>query len=245
MRQYIPYIIIVVLLFLLGYGYYLNQNKDKTIAISNQNILALTDSLNISETKNGELIADKAVLISTNGDLKDLNSVLSDQIKEINGKVIRLTNTVFELRSRGPIILHDTLHVFNNDSLLVKWQKDVHFDKYNYRFIAGQTSISKKNDVIFNQSRTILTKDVIGVSLTTGLREVDDKIMIFVTSSYPGFSVTKLDGAEIDPKKNPIYKEFVQKKKPWGIGVQVGYGGTKDGLSPYIGGGISYNFIRF
>lgn len=36
-------------------------------------------------------------------------------------------------------------------------------------------------------------------------------------------------------------------KKPsrWGIGVQAGYGISREGLSPYIGVGVQYNIITF
>lgn len=37
----------------------------------------------------------------------------------------------------------------------------------------------------------------------------------------------------------------VKKTGRWGLGVQVGYGAYKEGLSPYIGVGISYNLITF
>lgn len=38
------------------------------------------------------------------------------------------------------------------------------------------------------------------------------------------------------PKPNP---------KRWGIGIQAGYGASEDGLSPYIGIGVTYSLIRF
>ena len=40
----------------------------------------------------------------------------------------------------------------------------------------------------------------------------------------------------IIPKPNP---------KKWGIGIQAGYGASEDGLSPYIGIGVTYSLIRF
>ena len=40
----------------------------------------------------------------------------------------------------------------------------------------------------------------------------------------------------IIPKPNP---------KRWGIGIQAGYGASEDGLSPYIGIGVTYSLIRF
>lgn len=34
-------------------------------------------------------------------------------------------------------------------------------------------------------------------------------------------------------------------QKKWGIGIQAGYGASEDGLSPYIGIGVTYSLIRF
>lgn len=39
-----------------------------------------------------------------------------------------------------------------------------------------------------------------------------------------------------EPQKQP---------KKWGIGVQLGIGGCKDGFSPYIGVGLNYNIFSF
>ena len=35
------------------------------------------------------------------------------------------------------------------------------------------------------------------------------------------------------------------KQKKWGIGIQAGYGASENGLSPYIGIGVTYSLIRF
>ena len=42
-----------------------------------------------------------------------------------------------------------------------------------------------------------------------------------------------------------VTKTVTSKPKRWGIGVSAGYGLSKDGLSPYIGLGISYDIVRF
>lgn len=34
-------------------------------------------------------------------------------------------------------------------------------------------------------------------------------------------------------------------QKKWGIGIQAGFGASEDGLSPYIGIGVTYSLIRF
>ena len=42
-------------------------------------------------------------------------------------------------------------------------------------------------------------------------------------------------------------KTIIPKTSPkrWGIGIQAGYGASEDGLSPYIGIGVTYSLIRF
>lgn len=46
----------------------------------------------------------------------------------------------------------------------------------------------------------------------------------------------------------PTYQpkiEIVQNSNRWSLGVQTGYGMGKNGLQPYIGVGLSYNFITW
>ena len=61
----------------------------------------------------------------------------------------------------------------------------------------------------------------------------------------------RLDSIYVFPETRYITNETQVKRKPtkWGIGIQAGYGvALPDGrpeMAPYIGIGISYNFIRF
>lgn len=34
-------------------------------------------------------------------------------------------------------------------------------------------------------------------------------------------------------------------RRRWGIGVQAGYGASRDGLTPYVGVGVTYNIVTF
>jgi hypothetical protein len=43
---------------------------------------------------------------------------------------------------------------------------------------------------------------------------------------------------EVETMENIIVKE---KKKPVNVGIQTGYGITKNGLSPYVGFGLQFN----
>ena len=61
----------------------------------------------------------------------------------------------------------------------------------------------------------------------------------------------QLDSVWVFPETRYITKEVKVQRKPtrWGIGIQAGYGVSlpdgKPQMAPYIGIGISYNFIRF
>lgn len=60
-----------------------------------------------------------------------------------------------------------------------------------------------------------------------------------------GFGV-EFKSVEVYPKT--IYKErtnIIKERNRWGIGVQAGYGISKDKLTPYIGVGISYNIVTW
>ena len=61
----------------------------------------------------------------------------------------------------------------------------------------------------------------------------------------------RLDYIEVYPRTITITETVTERtrRRPWGIGVNVGYGATLHDrqvmLSPYIGVGVSYNFLTF
>lgn len=61
----------------------------------------------------------------------------------------------------------------------------------------------------------------------------------------------EVEGYEVSLKRMEVYPktvyrtQVVTKPSRWGIGVQVGYGMSREGVSPYIGVGVSYNLITF
>lgn len=52
----------------------------------------------------------------------------------------------------------------------------------------------------------------------------------------------------IDVYPRTVYRtqeKVVKTGNKWGLGVQVGYGASKQGLSPYVGVGVSYNIFTW
>lgn len=68
----------------------------------------------------------------------------------------------------------------------------------------------------------------------------DDRCIVYAHGINPQVdSVTHFNSGAV------VTRTVTGRPKRWGIGVNAGYGMSKDGLSPYIGLGISYNIIRF
>jgi hypothetical protein len=60
-----------------------------------------------------------------------------------------------------------------------------------------------------------------------------------------GYDV-KLNSVTVYPKTEYKYSTHtVEIRRRWGLGVQAGYGFSKDGLSPFIGIGVSYNILTW
>ena len=64
-------------------------------------------------------------------------------------------------------------------------------------------------------------------------------------SVYAHGVMTEIDSVRHYNESKLIYPETNPRPKRWGIGIQAGYGASKDGLTPYLGFGISYAIVRF
>jgi outer membrane protein W len=86
-------------------------------------------------------------------------------------------------------------------------------------------------------------KDVEKVTdLAVSLGEESEKFLNHNLDLQGGL-LTALGKIEKLEKDNATLK--AKKPKPFGIGVQIGYGTNGADVKPYVGAGISYNFIRF
>ena len=240
-------IIVILLLIMSGGGYYLNS-KITSLNMAEQNIKSLNDSLRLGVNKIGELEASKQVLITKSKNLKDLNTELDAEVKKEKGKVYNLTQIIAGISNLPipdePLDIHTTIKVYPDSAIGLAWNNDTIYDKYNYRFLSGESKFKYDSLGVTNLG-TVLYKDNLGFNLVTGLRKLDGKLEIFVRSGYPGFNVTKLDGAIIDPKKNPVFKEFIKPKK-FHIGPMGGIGvGSGFEFTPFIGVGVMYSIFSF
>jgi hypothetical protein len=222
-----------------------NRLKNE-LAISNQNNKALADSMRISENKVGDLESSKNVLISKKKDLENLNKSLADELKKEKGKVYGLNQYILSIENKpaDTVFINNTLIKYANGEFGLDWKYDTIFNNKNGREFAGISKFKIKDSTI-TPTQTIITKDKVYFNLVTGLREKDGNIEIFARSDYPGFKIVDLEGAIIDPKKNPVIKKFTEPKK-WCVGPYIGVG-VSNSLQPsvQIGVGIQYSIIKF
>jgi hypothetical protein len=223
-----------------------NQTLKKQVAVANHNIKALNDTIRLTKDKEGKDEFDKLALLTDKiSKLAEMNADLAVEVKAIKGRV----NTIIKTDLK---IIHDTIPIPATggvvDSVVrVDWKYDTTFSPGNYRKLNGFTTYDLKTKFPYAQKN----QDEFGVRLVTGIKNLKEgKPEIFLKSDYPGFNVTALDGAVLDPS---LFKP--KKRTPFiTIGGHIGYTPVTYDLVnrkvlfnfAQIGGsfGVNINFLR-
>ena len=113
-------------------------------------------------------------------------------------------------------------------------------------------------DTVFIESTEIVKLPIVDTFFCTDTLKVLDSIFVEIPISVKHYSDTLAETAfsfDLRGYNCEVDKLYVQnlkvcpeqKKVPkrWGIGVQLGVGGCKDGFSPYFGVGLSYDLVQF
>lgn len=129
----------------------------------------------------------------------------------------------------------------------------------NLEHVKGDSIIVEHYDTVIVEKPKYLTKTVYKTEVDTFFILTDTTIQqvivdvpisayVYGDSTYRcqinGYKVS-MEYMKVFPKT--VEKTYIYRAKPkkWGIGLQVGYGVSKDGLSPYVGIGGTYNLISF
>lgn len=232
------------------------SNLKTDLAMKDNNMNALKDT--IEETKNdlGQVQHEKSVLISSEKGLIDLNKEIASEVAAQSGTVAYLAKIVSGIMTDhgGPQNVNaqalnpkanpcDTIASFD-----LPWNSDKEYDINNSRKLNGIASFTMNKGIITKATNEI-KQDEIKYDIITGLEKKDDHYEIFVRSNYPGFKPSKIDGAFI-PQKDLFPPQAKQK---WSVGPTfsggIGACMTPSGVAPAIyvgvGLGISYKFFGF
>ncbi len=228
---------------------------DRRINTLEQNVFSLKDSLRSYKDKTGQIVYEKGALISEKKELEKLNSELAKEIKYLKDNPLVVIKTVVK-------VVHDTTYIEINPTdrgkwvgktfeQNFKWNLNENYSLGNSRTIEGNFDVYVDSLFKVSTSKMKLTKDNMSMGLSTGLTENKDGMLeIFVKSNYPGFSVSSLDGALIDPKKSDVLKKYFPPKR-WALGVYGGYGicvnptTLNSAIGIQIGVGLQYNIIQW
>lgn len=187
----------------------------KQLAVSEQNIKALNDTIRVTKERNGDTEYNKLALLTDNvKDLQKLSADLAAEVRNIKGHVstiikgdVKLVHDTVPLIVQGEILNSVAVAHFNYDSV---------YSPGNSRKLSGYTNY----DLVTGQVSGKLTQDETTMRFKVGIKNLDKgKPEIFLQSDHPGFSVSALDGAVLDP--------HLFSKKPHTplltLGVGIGY----------------------
>ena len=207
--------LIIIIILLMNTTCINNSNKNLQ-----NNIKALTDSVQVLELKNGNLLHEKQSLILEKKEIEKYLDISNKEIKEIEKQLNSSLALISELKTNiriDTIITTDSLIISNNNDTII-----AHF-RYNDKWITlnGYTKIID-ND----KSNTQINDLLIDVPLTIGLT---NDYKVFATSDNPYVSFTSVNAASIE---NSISNN---KHKRWGFGPYVGFG-VNFGYDPFHNG---------
>jgi len=229
--------------------------------ISDQNIIALNDSLRYEKTKSGALQVSIASYIASEKDLKSLNKELWERIKAQDGKIISLGHAIVQLRQDSAFFAQhvkdlvkkiDQLTKIDENTYVAPWSLRYQYDSTNFDVFSGKTyiGIGKKDPLELIHLDTELTNRLTQIDLTWGQKVEKDVLRVFIQSNYPGFTVAQMEGVLIDPNTNPYIKKLL-KEKHWfsgfsvGVGVTGGFNVTTGGYGLVLGPSLIYNIYSW
>ena len=222
------------------------------------NLLAERDSVRVLESKNGNMLVERAAFQLKYNELTEEQEELIDRL-ELSGKrkpsVVIQTEVVYKDTS----IMVPVAATQEGDNTYLKFTHNPTLPGTNKLLIAGQLPYTVDTDTIWDPSDKSNFKFVSTVIPGTAKLSMEQKIdlvtglytdpktgRLFVraSTSFPGITFSEMQA--LDMVDDPATKKALkQARKPFGIGFSIGYGLTvgKDGYiaGPSVGLGLTYS----
>ncbi len=218
----IAYVIILLIVIFIIKGCDINK-----LGLMEDQISFYEDSLRVSRDSEGTETAKVNVLTISNKSLiKDLKSFkgLNNKLREEISK--KSVSGVYISSSTSASIVTKTDTFYSNCDTLPVYESSYKDKWLSYIIVAGKDSINLYQLTVLNQ--------YVGMFKEKG-GFLKKKSIEFAFKSYNPYTTTE---------EMQAFSHFPKPKKI-GLGLNVGYGLTSTGLSPYVGIGLNYNLIRF
>lgn len=252
-------LIAVILIFFVGTCGRMSKIKEDGKR-KDQNISALTDSINTVTLKNGEIQSSRDAYMADYKELKEYNVDLAFELKSQRGKVVTLNRIVFQLRQDTAdlqayinelLTKYKTPERVNDSTWNVDWQLAYTYDSTNYDIFNGRTQIGIRapqnylKDINLLHNRTQLLNRNSQISLTWGQKWEDTgknkKLRVYAQTAHPAFQTQLLEGTYVDyPKKRHWFTGF-------GVGpaLNLGYDFLNNQPVIVVGVGIHYSIYQW
>ena len=222
---------IVAIMTAISARYYHNKSLYPTVIYN-------TDSLEVYKNKLKEEYTAKNIYVQTIDQLKQNNSELYDEIKNLKENPIVVTKTNIVVKTDTVYMSSDTIIAPNDTLRELYWSAN---EQNGYYSIKGQTNV--RTD--FSSFNTQINLFNIPITLTMDIIEKDEKLQFIGRSDNPYVTITNINGVIIDPVNSDVIKSCFKPKR-WSVGPQVGIGVDADlKFSPYIGVGITYGILQW
>lgn len=207
---------------------YYNHKKINQLQ-RNTEILANDYQFTVSK-KDSQIVYQEQVIVDKNSKLAKLGDSLQ-HIKNIKSQVRIVTVTQYDVDTvkipNDNITTIDTINYLKLPYTLSKSTK-----WYNYKFRFTHNGEIIRDSLSFVSDFIVLS----GYEKKFNLNPFNkNKPIIYFRDKNPHTKVTQM--------QNVVVSDFKPRRAT--IGIQVGYGVTNQGLSPYIGLGIGYTLLQF
>jgi len=249
MKQIITYIAFFIALCCVGVvsvfltKYYMQKDIDNLTT-------AYTTDIETERNKSGQLETKVLALETNSQELLALLGKSDEKVEELNKVIDKYKGRNSELVSalivanQTIVELKDTITQNNivgsteiNDTVYYTYEKDFNLtnpynDKDSIQWVIGKVLLGKKDFSI-----AMLIKNEYEIAITRERKNIFSrwKSVVHITNRNP-FDITKGAIAFSQPK---------EKRKPWVVSIGVGYGMSKDGLSPVVSINFGYKLIEF
>ena len=227
--------------------------KQETVRVSN-NYEAAMDTIEQGKVDENTWRAEKAGYQLTLKEAEEKYADVLDDLQDEKNKPPKVViKTVFKNKEDIDNVTINSTDLDSNGNGMLTFADTAQFDSTNYRYLGGRIPYKFVFDVIDSTYKMIPDFGTFeleqGMNLNVGLFQDDKtkKISIVATTDYPGITFTKLEGADIMADKSKENRKLLrQMRKPWGLGINIGYGFVVDYASgtmatgPFVGIGLSY-----
>ena len=201
------------------------------IEVIDNNSAALADSLQYYKDSNGLLSAEKLAFQLSVQDLKD--SLWFERNKEPI-TVIKYKTKIVEKIITEPQLVYDTV----THSSQILWAGEKNYGQSSFAFNAVIPYTIQDSTLRLGSSSLDFIQNLwCRASLVYDKRQ--GNIRVNLATDYPGVTFNETQGILVDDSEYLNNLKY-NSRRTWGISIQLGYGISKDGLSPYLGFGISY-----